>query len=103
MSFRTGAHLPNNPSRDHLARYNQSRTDFQSAHGDRNTSRGGVSGKDSRKSWIHEFVFAVAEAGVGLGLDHGVENNDKAGWSGSWQNNRGTSRMLLFNRPLSGI
>lgn len=96
-------HLPNNPSRDHLARYNQSRADFQIAHGDRNTSRGGVSGKDSRKSWIHELVFAVAEAGVGLGLNRDVEDNDGVGRSGTWQNNSGTSRMLLFNRRLPGI
>ena len=91
----SGGHLPNNPSRDQLAHYNQSRTSFQGTHRDRNASRRDVDGRGSRGSTTRGLVFVIADTGIESDLHGDLDDNDEGKYrSGDRRNNRGPPRML---------
>ena len=95
LTSRSGGHLPNNPSRDQLAHYNQSRTNVQGTHGDRNASKRDVSGRGSRGSTASGLVSAITDTGVELDLLDDLDDNDEGRYqTGDRRHNRGATRMF---------
>ena len=79
-------------------RTGKSRTDLQSTRGGRTASRRDVSGKGSRKLYIPEVAFAIADNGIEVDLNGDLDDDGEGKyWSGAQRDNRGASRMSPFD------
>ena len=87
----------NNQVYGHEVRAGKSHPDLESTPDSRNASKKDVNGEGSREMSIYELIFAVADTGVGLDLDHGLEGKDGGRrQSESRQDNYRASRVLPF-------
>ena len=81
---------------DHAGGAGESCTDLQNTLGGRKASKRDARGKGSRELSAHQPTPPVADTGVGIDLNHDLEENEGEYWRGGRQKSHGTSRTLLI-------